>query len=80
MQSKQPRDLISVTEARRLLRVSRIKIAELIKKNVIRTFPYPLDRRVKLISKAEIEALKKTRLMNNGEADSSAHLETKAAA
>lgn len=80
MQSKQPRDLISVTEARRLLRVSRIKIAELIKKNVIRTFPYPLDRRVKLISKAEIEALKKTRLMNNGEADSSVHLETKAAA
>ncbi len=80
MQSKQPTDLISVTEARRLLGVSRIKIAELVKKNVIRTFPYPLDRRVKLVSKAEIEALKRTRLTNNEGANSLIQMETKAAA
>lgn len=62
MQSSQPADLISVSDARRLIGVSRIKMAELIKKEVIRYYPYPVDRRVKLVSKAEVLALKNTRL------------------
>lgn len=58
MQVSLPTDLISVTEARRLIGVSRIKMAELIKKNVIQHYPYPVDRRVKLVSKGEVMALK----------------------
>lgn len=58
MQASLPTDLISVTEARRLIGVSRIKMAELIKKNVIQHYPYPVDRRVKLVSKGEVMALK----------------------
>lgn len=61
MQSSLPTDLISLTEARRLIGVSRIKMAELIKKEVIRHYPYPVDRRVKLVSKADVIALKNTR-------------------
>jgi predicted HTH domain antitoxin len=61
MESSQPTDLISVTEARRLIGVSRIKMAELIKKNIIQHYPYPVDRRVKLVSKGEVIALKNTR-------------------
>lgn len=57
MQNK-PTDLIKVAEARKLLGVSRIKIAELIRDGYIRHFPYPLDKRVKLVSKAELLALK----------------------
>ena len=53
-----PTDLIKVAEARKLLGVSRIKIAELIRDGYIRHFPYPLDKRVKLVSKAELLALK----------------------
>lgn len=53
-----PVDLINTKEARELLNVSRIKIAELLKTNQLRHFIDPLDRRVKLVSKAEVLAFK----------------------
>jgi predicted HTH domain antitoxin len=65
MQSSVPTDLISLTEARRLIAVSRVKMAELIRKKVIRHYPYPVDRRIKLVSKADVMALKNTRLKDN---------------
>jgi predicted DNA-binding transcriptional regulator AlpA len=58
MQVDKPVDLIKVAEARKLLGVSRIKIAELIRDGYIRHFPYPLDKRVKLVSRSEVLALK----------------------
>jgi predicted DNA-binding transcriptional regulator AlpA len=58
MHESRPADLIRVAEARKLLGVSRIKIAELIRDGYIRHFPYPLDKRVKLVSKSEVLALK----------------------
>lgn len=58
MQEERPADLIKVAEARKLLGVSRIKIAELIREGHIRYFPYPVDKRVKLVSQAEVMALK----------------------
>lgn len=58
MQEDKPADLIMVSEARKLLGVSRIKIAELIRDGYIRHFPYPLDKRVKLVSKSEVLSLK----------------------
>jgi Helix-turn-helix domain len=61
MENTQPNDLIAVAEAQRLLGVSHAKIAQLIKTGLIRHFSNPLDRRVKLVSKAEVEALKPKR-------------------
>jgi predicted DNA-binding transcriptional regulator AlpA len=58
MQENKPTDLIRVAEARKLLGVSRIKIAELIREGHIRHFPYPIDKRVKLVSQAEVLALR----------------------
>ena len=52
-----PRDLIPALEARALLRVSSKKMAELLKDGTLRHFPNPLDRREKLVSKAEVLAL-----------------------
>lgn len=52
-----PSDLIPATEARRILGISTKKMAELLKKNVVRHFPNPLDRRAKLVSRSEVEKL-----------------------
>ena len=57
----QPTDLITTSEARRLLGVSAVKMAQLIREGVVRHFPNLLDKRVKLVSKAEVEALKPSR-------------------
>jgi predicted DNA-binding transcriptional regulator AlpA len=57
MENLQPADLITVTEARRLLGVSHTKMSQLIKQGVFRHFPNPLDGRVKLISKQEVLAI-----------------------
>ena len=57
----QPTDLITASEARRLLGVSAVKMAQLIKDGILRHFPNPLDRREKLVSKAEVLALKPRR-------------------
>ena len=57
----QPIDLITTSEARKILRVSAVKMAQLIREGTIRHFPNLLDKRVKFVSKAEVEALKPRR-------------------
>jgi hypothetical protein len=52
-----PDDLILSTEGRKLLGISPKKMSELLRKNVIRHFPNPLDAREKLVSKAEVMSL-----------------------
>jgi hypothetical protein len=52
-----PDDLITVAQARKLLGVSTVKIAQLLKSGMLRHFPNPLDKRVKFVSKAEVLAL-----------------------
>lgn len=56
--NKTPTDLITVSEARKLIGVSRVKMAELIRDGYVETFPYPLDKRVKLVSRERLLALK----------------------
>lgn len=79
MHSSQPKDLISVTGARKLLGVSRIKMAELLKNKVISHYPYPIDRRVKLVSKAAVMALKNTRVSSDSDASANFHPRRRAA-
>ncbi len=61
MKRVMPTDLISTTEAQHLLGVSRPTMARLLKDEVIRHFPNLIDRRVKLVSKSEVLALKPQR-------------------
>ena len=58
---QRPQDLITVTEARELLGVSGSKMARLIKDGILRHWPNILDNRVKLVSRAEVLALKDLR-------------------
>lgn len=53
-----PHDLISTAEARKLLGVSRVKMSQLLRDGRLRHFPDSLDKRYKLVSRAEVEALK----------------------
>jgi hypothetical protein len=53
-----PEDLIRVSEARKLLGVSSVKMAQLIRDGHVRVFAYPIDKRVKLLSRSEVLALK----------------------
>jgi hypothetical protein len=57
MENGQPSDLIKTSEARKLLRISPIKMAALIKGGTITYYTNPLDRRVKLVSKAAVLSL-----------------------
>jgi hypothetical protein len=52
-----PNDLITATEARKLLGISTIKLAKLLKQGQLRHFPDPLDERKKLVSKREVQSL-----------------------
>jgi len=61
MENNQPVDLITTSEARLLLGVSAVKMAQLIKDGVVRHFPNPLDKRVKFISKREVLSLRPKR-------------------
>jgi hypothetical protein len=56
-----PSDLITANEARSLLGVSRMKIANLLKEGILKTYQNPLDRREKLVSRAEVLELKPKR-------------------
>jgi hypothetical protein len=56
METRNP-DLITTTAARTLLKVSTKKMAELIKSKVLATHDNPLDKRVKYVSRKEVEAL-----------------------
>jgi hypothetical protein len=55
---EKPNDLIHCLEAQRLLGVSHTKMAQLLKEGVIPYYLNPLDKRVKLVSRAEILSLK----------------------
>jgi hypothetical protein len=50
-------DLLTLREAETLLGVSHQKMTNLVKDGVLRTFSSPLDRRKKLVRKADVEAL-----------------------
>lgn len=58
---KTPNDLIPLKDARAILGVSDNKITSLVKEKALRLYVYPLDKRKKLVSKAEVEALKRPR-------------------
>ena len=57
MHTHRPDDLIKVTAARKLMGVSPMNMAQLIKDGFLHTFDNPLDRRVKLVSRAEVDSL-----------------------
>jgi hypothetical protein len=57
MPNLKPKDLITISEARSLLGVSHTKMSLMVKKEIIRHFPNPLDGREKLVSKSEVLAL-----------------------
>lgn len=52
-----PEDLILAAEGQKLLGISKKKMASLLRDGAIRHFDNPLDRRQKLVSKAEVLAL-----------------------
>jgi hypothetical protein len=58
---KQPTDLITAAEARQLLGVSPPKLTAMIKDKMFTIYEDPLDKRVKLLSKAEVEAARAPR-------------------
>ena len=57
MENTQPADLITTSEARKLLGVSQAKMAQLLKQGYLRFYNNPLDRRMKLVSEAEVLSL-----------------------
>lgn len=63
-----PKDLIIVREAIELLGVSPTKMAKLLREGVIPCWPNPLDARVKLVSKADVERLIPARISTRAEA------------
>lgn len=58
MPEPRPIDLIPATEARKLLGVSPAKMSQLFKEGHLRHFPDLLDKRVKLVSEAEVLSLR----------------------
>jgi len=61
MQQTQPDDLIPVRQAQALLTVSKVKMAQIIKEGLLTCWIDPLDKRVKLVSRTEVENLKNPR-------------------
>ncbi len=61
MEQEKPADLILVKDARVLIGVSHTKMTQLIREGIVKTYPNVLDRREKLVSKAEVLALKPRR-------------------
>jgi hypothetical protein len=53
-----PTDLITTTEARKLLGISSATMTKLIRNAVVVTYSDPLDSRVKLVSRAAVLALR----------------------
>jgi excisionase family DNA binding protein len=51
------RDLMTVGEARDYLGVGKVKMAKLIKDGVLPTEPDPLDKRIRLIKRTDVEQL-----------------------
>jgi excisionase family DNA binding protein len=57
MAEDRPKDLITYTEARKLLGMSTGTLTKLLKNGTLRHWPDPLDARVKLVSRADVEGL-----------------------
>ena len=57
MNQEQPKDLITLSEAARLLEVSRPKMSRLVASGKLVTFSDPLDERAKLVSRQDVLAL-----------------------
>lgn len=53
-----PDDLITATEGRRLLRCGPHKFKALMDEGTLATYEDPIDKRVRLVSRAEVEKLK----------------------
>lgn len=58
MTAEQPGETMTVAEAQRALGVSKVKMARLIAEGALHAEPDPLDKRYKLISREEVDALK----------------------
>lgn len=54
MPDSRPTDLITVTEARELLGIGTNKMAELLRKGILKYWTNPLDTRKKLVSRAAV--------------------------
>ena len=54
-----PSEYVTIAEARDLLRVSRSTMTSIVKRGQLATIDNPLDRRSRLIARAEVEALKR---------------------
>jgi len=50
-------ELMTIGDAQALLRVSKKKMAQLIRDGVLVTLPNPLDKRIKLVKRVDVEAL-----------------------
>jgi hypothetical protein len=50
-------ELMTIGEAQALLRVSKKKMAQLIRDELLVTLPNPLDKRIKLVKRSDVEAL-----------------------
>jgi hypothetical protein len=61
-------ELMTAGEARALLGISSRKLAELIRDGALATVPDPLDKRLKMVKRAEVEALAKRARPKNREA------------
>jgi hypothetical protein len=59
--------LINTTEARKILGVSKTKIANLLAEGVIPFQLDPLDKRVKLVSEKDVESLRRVRELRSGQ-------------
>jgi hypothetical protein len=56
-----PEDLITVSEAREILKISRATMTKIISRGDLRTFRKPVDRRTKFVSRAAVLELLKPR-------------------
>lgn len=57
---KQTKEWMTTSKATAFLGVSTKTMARLIREGIIRTYPHPLDRRLKLVRLADVDQLKKT--------------------
>ena len=55
----EPEDLIPLSEARELLGVSRLKVAQLVREGHLQAFPSLLDKRSKLVSREAVLKLQR---------------------
>jgi len=53
-----PKDLITATEARKILRCGPHKLKQLMDDGTLSDYSDPIDKRVRLVSRSEVEKLK----------------------